>query len=109
MGKGLPDGRRVAPSILAADWSRMWEQVKTVMDAGARVIHVDVMDGHIVPLITMGPQMVQTLSEHVHDAGGWLDAHLMIVRPEQQVPPFADADADSLHIHSKATPHVHDP
>ena len=93
MGKVLPDGRRVAPSILAADWSRMWEQVKTVIDAGARVIHVDVMDGHFVPPITMGPQMVEALSEHVHDAGGWLDVHLMIERPEHQVKAFADATA----------------
>jgi ribulose-phosphate 3-epimerase len=107
MGNGLPDGRRVAPSILAADWSRMWEQVQTVMDAGARVIHVDVMDGHFVPPITMGPQMVQALSEHVHDAGGWLDVHLMIERPEHQVKAFADAGADSINIHWEATPHVH--
>ena len=107
MGKVLPDGRRVAPSILAADWSRMWEQVKTVIDAGARVIHVDVMDGHFVPPITMGPQMVEALSEHVHDAGGWLDVHLMIERPEHQVKAFADAGADSINIHWEATPHVH--
>jgi ribulose-phosphate 3-epimerase len=85
----------------------MWEQVKTVMDAGARVIHVDVMDGHFVPPITMGPQMVQALSEQVHDAGGWLDVHLMIERPEHQVKAFADAGADSINIHWEATPHVH--
>src|SRR5262249_46664394 len=88
MGEGLPEGRRVAPSILAADWSRMWEQVKTVMDAGARVIHCDVMDGHFVPPITMGPQMIEALSDHVHGAGGWLDVHLMIDRPENQVEAF---------------------
>ncbi len=85
----------------------MWEQVKTVMDAGARVIHVDVMDGHFVPPITMGPQMVQALSEHVHGAGGWLDVHLMIERPEHQVEAFAKAGADSINIHWEATPHVH--
>jgi ribulose-phosphate 3-epimerase len=107
MGEALPLGRRVAPSILAADWSRMWEQVKNVMDAGARVIHVDVMDGHFVPPITMGPQMVQALSEHVHGAGGWLDVHLMIERPEYQVEAFARAGADSINIHWEATPHVH--
>src|SRR5437763_11926065 len=107
MGKVLPDGRRVAPSILAADWSRMWEQVKLVMDAGARVIHVDVMDGHFVPPITMGPQMVQALSDQVHAAGGWLDVHLMIDRPEHQVEAFARAGADSINIHWEATPHVH--
>ena len=97
----------MAPSILAADWSRMWEQVKTVMDAGARVIHVDVMDGHFVPPITMGPQMVAALSDHVHGAGGWLDVHLMIERPEHQVEAFAKAGADSINIHWEATPHVH--
>jgi ribulose-phosphate 3-epimerase len=107
MGEALPEGRRVAPSILAADWSRMWEQVKMVMDAGARVIHVDVMDGHFVPPITMGPQMVQALSDHVHGAGGWLDVHLMIERPEYQVEAFANAGADSINIHWEATPHVH--
>jgi ribulose-phosphate 3-epimerase len=106
-GKQLPEGRRVAPSILAADWSRMWEQVKTVMDAGAEVIHVDVMDGHFVPPITMGPQMVQSLSEHVHAAGGWLDVHLMVERPEHHVEAFAKAGADSISIHWEATPHVH--
>src|SRR5919201_2063055 len=106
-GGGLPEGRRVAASILAADWSRMWEQVKTVMDAGARVIHVDVMDGHFAPPITIGPQMVQALSGHVHDAGGWLDVHLMIERPEHQVEAFANAGADSINIHWEATPHVH--
>jgi ribulose-phosphate 3-epimerase len=107
MAEQLPEGRRVAPSILAADWSRMWEQVKTVMDAGARVIHVDVMDGHFVPAISMGPQMVQSLSEHVHGAGGWLDVHLMIDRPEHHVEAFARAGADSINIHWEATPHVH--
>jgi ribulose-phosphate 3-epimerase len=107
MGERLPAGRRVAPSILAADWSRMWEQVRSVMDAGARVIHVDVMDGHFVPPITMGPQMVRALSEHVHGAGGWLDVHLMIERPERHVDAFASAGADSINIHWEATPHVH--
>ena len=97
----------IAPSILSADFARLGEQVTTVLDAGTRVIHVDVMDGHFVPPITMGPQMVQALSEHVHDAGGWLDVHLMIERPEHQVKAFADAGADSINIHWEATPHVH--
>jgi ribulose-phosphate 3-epimerase len=105
--KQLPDGRRVAPSILAADWSRMGEQVALVMEAGARVIHMDVMDGHFVPPITMGPQMVSSLSDQVHDAGGWVDVHLMIERPERHVDAFAAAGADSISIHWEATPHVH--
>jgi len=107
MARELPEGRRVAPSILSADWSRMWEQVESVMDAGARVIHVDVMDGHFVPPITMGPQMVSALADQVHDAGGWLDVHLMIERPEHHVDAFASAGADSISIHWEATPHVH--
>jgi ribulose-phosphate 3-epimerase len=107
MAGTLPDGRRVAASILAADWSRMGDQVRQVMDAGARVIHVDVMDGHFVPPITMGPQMVESLAGQVHDAGGWLDVHLMIERPEHQVDAFARAGADSISIHWEATPHVH--
>jgi ribulose-phosphate 3-epimerase len=105
--KQLPEGRRVAPSILAADWSRMGDQVRQVMDADAQVIHVDVMDGHFVPPITMGPQMVAALADQVHDAGGWLDVHLMIDRPEHQVAEFARAGADSINIHWEATPHVH--
>jgi ribulose-phosphate 3-epimerase len=107
MRKQLPDGRRVAPSILAADWSRMGEQVREVMDAGAQVIHVDVMDGHFVPPITMGAQMVASLADQVHGAGGWLDVHLMIERPEHHVEGFASAGADSISIHWEATPHVH--
>jgi ribulose-phosphate 3-epimerase len=105
--KQLPEGRRVAPSILAADWSRMGEQVAQVMEAGAEVIHMDVMDGHFVPPITMGPAMVSSLSDQIHEAGGWVDVHLMIERPEHQVQAFADAGADSISIHWEATPHVH--
>src|SRR4051795_3658845 len=97
---------RVAPSILSADFARLGEQVATVMGAGARVIHVDVMDGHFVPPITIGPLIVQALADGVHDAGGVLDVHLMIERPERHVQAFADAGADSISIHFEATPHV---
>jgi ribulose-phosphate 3-epimerase len=85
----------------------MWEQVKTVMDAGARVIHVDVMDGHFVPPITLGPLIVGSLADQVHGAGGMLDVHLMIERPERQIAEFAKAGADMITIHWEATPHVH--
>jgi ribulose-phosphate 3-epimerase len=98
---------RVAPSILAADFARLGEQVAEVMDAGARVIHVDVMDGHFVPPISIGALIVDALRERVHGAGGVLDVHLMVERPERRVDDFAAAGADSIIVHWEATPHVH--
>ena len=98
---------RVAPSILAADFARLGEQVVQLMDAGARVIHVDVMDGHFVPPITIGPLIVESLRELVHERGGVLDVHLMVERPEHRVEEFAAAGADTLIVHWEATPHVH--
>ena len=107
MAREYPSGRRVAPSILSSDFGRLGEQVATVMDAGARVIHVDVMDGHFVPPITIGPLIVEGIRDQVHDAGGFIDVHLMIERPERHVQAFADAGADGITVHVEATPHVH--
>jgi len=98
--------RRVAPSILSSDFSRLGAQVAEVMDAGARVIHVDVMDGHFVPPITIGPLVAGSIADQVHDAGGAVDVHLMIERPEAQIEEFAKAGADSISIHYEATPHA---
>lgn len=97
----------IAPSILAADFARLGEQVGTVIAAGARVIHVDVMDGHFVPPITMGDLVVKSIADQVHDAGAKIDVHLMIERPEQQLSAFAKAGADSITVHAEATPHLH--
>src|SRR4051794_37966696 len=97
----------VAPSILSADFARLGAQVGEVLEAGARVIHVDVMDGHFVPPITMGPLVVGAIAEQVHDAGAVVDVHLMIERPERQVSEFAKAGADGITMHVEATPHVH--
>jgi ribulose-phosphate 3-epimerase len=83
------------------------DQVGEVMEAGARVIHCDVMDGHFVPPITLGPAIVGSLADQVHGAGGILDVHLMIERPERQVEEFAKAGADMITVHWEATPHVH--
>jgi ribulose-phosphate 3-epimerase len=98
---------RVAPSILAADFSRLGEQIEQVMDAGARVIHVDVMDGHFVPPISIGAMVAASIEELVHGRGGMLDVHLMVERPERRVEEFAAAGADTLIAHWEATPHVH--
>jgi ribulose-phosphate 3-epimerase len=99
----VPD-RRIAPSILAADFAHLGAQVRDVVDAGARVIHVDIMDGHFVPPLTMGPQVCSAL--RALDLDIELDVHLMVERPERHVADFAKAGASNITIHAEATPHL---
>ncbi len=97
----------IVPSLLSADFAHLDEDVRGVLDAGARMLQFDVMDGHFVPEITMGPLVVSALRESVHEAGGLLDCHLMVERPERYIDSFAAAGADVITIHVEATPNVH--
>jgi len=104
--RDLIESPRVLPSILSADFAVLGAQIAEVMDAGARVIHFDVMDGHFVPPITIGPLVLGAIADQVHDAGGAVDVHLMIEAPEGQIEEFAKAGADSIIFHEEATPHA---
>ena len=95
---------KIAPSILAADFARLGEEVRAITDAGADYIHVDVMDGHFVPNISIGPQMVKALRPHTKLP---LDVHLMISPVDPYIKEFADAGADIITVHPEAGPHVH--
>jgi ribulose-phosphate 3-epimerase len=102
----VPLPRRIAPSILAADFARLGAQVSEVVDAGARVIHVDIMDGHFVPPLSMGPAVLSALVELGLPEVAY-DVHLMVERPERYVADFAAAGASTIIVHAEATPHVH--
>ena len=95
---------KIAPSILAADFGRLAEQVAQAQEAGADLIHIDVMDGRFVPNITMGPLVVEAVARV---ATVPLDVHLMIVEPERYVQRFADCGADSISVHVEACTHLH--
>jgi ribulose-phosphate 3-epimerase len=95
---------RVAPSILAADFAKLGEEVRSVEQAGADYVHIDVMDGHFVPNLTIGPDVVRALRPHSKLP---FDVHLMISPVDAFVPLFAEAGADIITVHPEAGPHLH--
>jgi ribulose-phosphate 3-epimerase len=95
---------KIAPSILAADFTKLGEEIREVEAAGADLIHVDVMDGHFVPNITMGPAVVKAIRSITELP---LDVHLMIEHPDRYIEAFAKAGADYITVHAEAAPHLH--
>ena len=94
----------IAPSILSADFSRLGEEIKAVEAAGADWIHVDVMDGHFVPNITMGPMVVKAVRKVTNLP---IDVHLMIENPDRFIPDFANAGASLISVQVETCPHLH--
>jgi ribulose-phosphate 3-epimerase len=96
----------IEPSLYAADFSRLGEQIRVLLDAGARIFHFDVGDGHFVPPVTIGPIVLQWISPIVHEGGGRLDCHLMVEEPTKHLEAIAEAGGDSVTFHYEAVDDV---
>jgi ribulose-phosphate 3-epimerase len=103
---GLPDRPVVLPSLMSADMLRLGEQLGALIAAGTRAVHVDVMDMHFVPNLTVGPDFTRAIAGPVHEAGGTVDVHLMVARPAEVIGLFAPF-ADAITVHVEADPHPH--
>ncbi len=99
----IREGREVEPSLYAADFTRLGEQIDALLGAGCRVFHFDVGDGHFVPPVTIGPVVLRSIAPMIHAAGGVIDCHLMVSDPAHHFPEFAESGADSVTFHVEAT------
>lgn len=106
MSAPLTHAPLVLPSVMSADMLRLGAQLEGLIDAGVRSAHVDVMDGHFVPNLTVGPDFARAVAEPIHAAGGLVDVHLMVARPAEIVGLFAPI-ADAITFHVEAEPHAH--
>jgi ribulose-phosphate 3-epimerase len=94
----------IAPSLYAADFARLGEQIDALMRSGVRIFHFDTGDGHFVPPVTIGPIVLQSIADRIHAAGGVIDCHLMVDNPVHHFPQFAQAGGDSVTFHVEAAP-----
>ena len=99
----IRDGVEVEPSLYAADFARLGEQVESLLDADVRIFHFDVGDGHFIPPVTVGPVVLRSIAPIVHEAGGVLDCHLMVSDPAHHFPEFARSGADAVTFHVEST------
>jgi ribulose-phosphate 3-epimerase len=99
----IREGREIEPSLYAADFARLGEQIEALLDGGCRVFHFDVGDGHFVPPVTIGPVVLRSIAPLIHAGGGVVDCHLMVSDPAHHFPEFADSGADSVTFHVEAT------
>jgi len=99
----IRDGREIEPSLYAADFTRLGEQIDVLLAAGCRVFHFDVGDGHFIPPVTIGPVVLRSIAPMIHAAGGVIDCHLMVSDPAHHFPEFAESGADSVTFHVETT------